>query len=365
MMRDWQTAEYGAHAPDGTRRVAIFCLSALGELLLGLPLMAETRRLYPQARLLLVCERPAVAAWARELGMADEVIPLPAGARWRPLALGRSLWRMSRLQADLALQLFTSHGSFGNLLVGATKARVRCGYESGRFADLLTHRLRVREDRHHVTMNLDLLRRLGHQDVAEPSRRFLPEIEPRSERFPPGSLAQRFGRYGLISIGSDPTLAFKRWPAAKWADLCVLLAADGITPVFVGHSSEHEDAEDILTQAAVSGVNLAGQTDLSDLASLIRSSAIVVGTDGMLLHLAAAMRKPCVGIYGPTNPVNVGPWGQQALVARLPLPCAPCYGPATIGKDIGCRSRECLHHLPVQTVYQKVIGTLERTERGA
>src|SRR5438132_2378862 len=69
------------------KRIVIFSLSALGDLLLAVPVLSASRRIYSGARLVVVCERDGTAAFARELGLADEVIQLPSGARRSPLAL--------------------------------------------------------------------------------------------------------------------------------------------------------------------------------------------------------------------------------------------------------------------------------------
>ncbi|HZO89113.1 MAG TPA: glycosyltransferase family 9 protein [Chthonomonadaceae bacterium] len=347
--------------PTHAERIVVLALSALGDLILSLPLLGEARRIYRNARFTFVCQRPAVAAFARELGVAEEVVALPPTGRRSPVALCRSLRRMRLLRADITLQSFASHGSFGNLIAGATGAAICCGFESGRFQNRLTHRIPVRPDKHLIDLNLDLLRRLGHREVRNPVSRFLPRIEERSARWPAGSLTARYGPYLVISVGSDPTLAFKRWPAEKWARLTRRLAADGLTCVFIGHRSECEGIDRILAMADGAGVNLAGETDFADLAAVIASSLGVVATDGMPLHFAAALGKTCVGIFGPTHPDIGGPWGPLHENVYLELPCSPCYGSLTVGKTIACTTHECLRYLPVEEVYQKVLKMLHAT----
>jgi ADP-heptose:LPS heptosyltransferase len=279
------------------------------------------------------------------------------------MSLVKNMSTLATLNIDIALQTFASHGAFGNILIGATKAPIRCGFASGKMTNRLTHLVPVVHDKHHISLNLDLLRRLGHYDVVDPAGRVLPAVETKSQAFPPGYVRETYGRYAVISAGSDPKMRFKRWDTYKWANLCDRLAADGIKPVFVGHISEKEEIEGILSQSDGDGVNLAGSTGLADLAALLQDCSVVIGTDGMLLHLAAAMAKPCVGIFGPTHADNVGPWRQSKRVVTLSLPCSPCYGLDTTGKSISCTTHECLKHLPVEMVYQKVRSTIEETER--
>src|SRR5665213_1193734 len=110
------TAPTNAFENDATlvNKVVILANSALGELLLTLPLVQESRRIYRAASITLVCSRAVVAGFARELAVADDVILLPKGARRSPIALQQSRLMMERTNPDILLQPFTSHGTFGN-----------------------------------------------------------------------------------------------------------------------------------------------------------------------------------------------------------------------------------------------------------
>lgn len=340
--------------PPTVTRVCVLSLSALGDLLLCLPLVTEARRLYPGVHVTLVCLRPAVAALARDLGMADAVVGLPPRARRSPLHLWRALLRVRTIRPDITLQTFASHGTFGNLVAGATGAPVCVGFGAGHQAQRLTHLVPVAEQKHIAELNLDLLRRLGHADAALPAARCLPRIEDRSSAFPSGAAQRQFGRFVVISIGSDPSQAFKRWPAEKWAQLSRRLSDVGLHPVFVGSEAERPGADAVLALVPDTGTNLAGRTNFADLAALISESEAVVATDGMLLHLASALDKPCVGIYGPTEPKVWGPWGSRCRTVTLALPCSPCYTLQTIGRPISCTTHECLRSLSVESVYRQI-----------
>jgi len=339
--------------------VTILSNSALGELLLTLPLILESRRIYPRATITLVCNRPPVTELARELGIAENVVLIPARSWRSPIALWKSLRLMHAIGADILLQPFTSHGTLGNILAAASGAKIRCGYFSGHFQKALTHRIPADPDIHRITSNLNLLRRLGHSDVSVPRGRYLPDMERRSQLYPGGEVGDKYGRYAVISIGTNPILAFKKWSPDNWAGLCKLLLRDGLTPVFVGDDSLCGEVDEVLSIADCSGINLAGKTNFPDLAALIRSSDVVVGCDGMVLHLAAAMNKASVGIFGPTAPHLIGPWGDIHENVYLSLPCSPCYGGRSAGQG-GCAARECLNNISVSMVYRNVTTILGR-----
>ncbi len=345
-------------SPKSQLRVSVLCLSALGDVLLALPLMAEIRRVYPGAHVTAVCMRPAAAAMMEEIGVADEVVRLAPNARRSPWALGSSLRQARQIRADIAFQTFSSHGTFGNLILGATRAAIRCGFRDGRFQRFLTHLVPIVGSQHRIILNLNLLRRLGHRDIQPPDGRFLPPFEGQFSTST--GEADPMSRYVLCSAGSDPKLAFKQWPNEKWHHLCKQLVSDGFRVVFVGDASQEETNKEILKGINGAGINLAGKTTFSELASLISSSAAVVATDGMILHLSAALGKNCVGIFGPTHPEIGGPWGGSHEKVWLGLPCSPCYGSLSVGKSGGCPTRECLVHLPMELVYSKLQGLLAR-----
>lgn len=347
------------------QHITFLSFSALGDLVVLLPAIAEARRLYPDSHFTIVCQRPATVSLAVQLEIAEEIILIPQEARKSPMKLLQAMRVMRSLRPDITLQTFVSHGSFGNLMAGATKAPIRVGFEDGRFTDRLTHLLPLPPlERNYVEINLDLLRRLGHYEVQAPDGlRFLPFVEAKSKRFLENPPEKAYGRYVAVSVASDPKLSFKRWPAQKWATLCKMLKQAGIECVFIGADTEKENVAAVIDLAG-SGINLAGQTDFADMALLLLSALAVIGTDGMPLHFASALGKRCVGIFGPTSAGFCGPFGTQHRNISLNLPCSPCYGPHSIGKPINCTTYECLNYMPAEIVFQAIIETTSEDDGG-
>ena len=71
---------------------------------------------------------------------------------------------------------------------------------------------------------------------------------------------------------------------------------------------------------------LAGRLSLGGLAALFRRARLVIAIDSGPLHLAAMLGAPVVGLYGPADPVEFGPWGapDRRRIVRTQLPCSPC-----------------------------------------
>ena len=138
-------------------------------------------------------------------------------------------------------------------------------------------------------------------------------------------LAPLKGRpFALLMPGTNwPT---KRWPAAHFTTLATLVESHlSLAPVTAGAADAAEAA------AGVPGLNLTNQTTVRELIALLKRAALVVCNDSGPMHLAAALRRPLVALFGPTDPHRTGPFGSEQSVVRLDVPCAPCL------------SRRCAH----------------------
>ena len=91
-------------------------------------------------------------------------------------------------------------------------------------------------------------------------------------------------------------------------------------------------------------LNLAGQTSLKQLIALIAGAKLVIANDSGPMHIAAALGKPLVTMFGPTNPELTGPFGRMDSVVRLDIPCSPCY------------SRKCSHQSCLRLLNETVVA---------
>jgi heptosyltransferase-2 len=116
----------------------------------------------------------------------------------------------------------------------------------------------------------------------------------------------------------------KHWHAAGFAEVARHLLATGRAVVLAGANAERPRCREVAERCP--GVcDLSGQTTLAELAALIRRAAVCVTNDSGSMHLTAALGRPVVGIFGPTDPVWIGPYGRTGAVVKADLACAPCY----------------------------------------
>jgi heptosyltransferase-2 len=131
-------------------------------------------------------------------------------------------------------------------------------------------------------------------------------------------------------VGFAPGAAYgsaKRWPPERVAAAASMLAARGARPVLVGAGGDREIARAIhaaLDPPARSAVvDLVGRTDVATLMGVLARCAVVVANDSGAMHVASAVGRPVVAIFGPTDERATAPMGPHTLV-RTDVFCRPC-----------------------------------------
>jgi lipopolysaccharide heptosyltransferase II len=149
----------------------------------------------------------------------------------------------------------------------------------------------------------------------------------------------------------------KRWPVQYFVELVRLMRqTPGLKFVILGGKDEHSLGQTIAATDSERCLNLAGLTSLVEMIEWIRLSRLMVTNDSGPMHVAAALGRPVVALFGPTNPVSTGPYGQLGNVLQnTTLPCVPCLQKKCYYRD----PLACLHSITPLAVFQKARQTLE------
>lgn len=192
-----------------------------------------------------------------------------------------------------------------------------------------THRyaLPLNARRHQVELNLDALRRIGIQPGPEERRLALvpgdvAEQEVERELAANGLQAQPF-----VHVHPTSRWQFKCWPPEQVAQLLDALAARGKCVVLTAAPAPEEKAfiDEVLARVKSKPVDLSGRLSLKGLAALSARSSLFVGVDSAPMHIAAAMGRPVVALFGPSGEAEWGPWGvPHRIVSSDAHPCRPC-----------------------------------------
>jgi ADP-heptose:LPS heptosyltransferase len=181
--------------------------------------------------------------------------------------------------------------------------------------------------------------------------------EQTAERLlPPVPGAQRRQLVGLHPGGSGRWKT-KRWDLDRWARLCDALAQRGLRVVVTGGPDEHA-LGDALQQLTSSKPHLViGQTNLMELACLIKQCDVFIAHDSSPLHVAAAVGTPSVALFGPTDPGRHLAPTFTGQVLKKDVFCSPCYSTT-------CRTitHACMKRIGVDEVLGAVLGLLADAE---
>ncbi len=144
----------------------------------------------------------------------------------------------------------------------------------------------------------------------------------------------------------------KRWLAGHFAELVRLLAREFSTAHFaiLGNAGDKPDGETIRRAAPERCLNLCGETSLPAMVEWIRLCDLMITNDTGPMHAAAALGKPLVALFGPTEPRRTGPYRRIEDVLRIELPCSPCLKSSCSWKN----PVECLTAISPETVFEFV-----------
>jgi heptosyltransferase-2 len=163
----------------------------------------------------------------------------------------------------------------------------------------------------------------------------LPEI-PRTHLAVPGtSLARTLAQLSLAPPSDGHPVAVlcpgaeygpaKRWPTEYYADLAEKLGEAGFSVWLMGSQADKPVARAILDARPGCAIDLCGRTDLASAIDLIAVAHVVVSNDSGLMHIAAALDRPLVALFGSSSPQHTPPRSAKARVEYLAIECSPCF----------------------------------------
>ena len=307
-------------------RILIIKPSSLGDVVNALPTVNLIRRKYPQAHISWLIN-DTVASLLRHSPIIDELIVFER-RRFGSLAqlsqFGKFLGTLGRGRFDVALDLQGLLRS--GIMTWATRARRRIGLSDAREGAGCFYNEIVRVPRAHAVDRYLLA--AGQMGC---------DITPIEYRL---GVSESVACEGLIALSPSARWKTKLWGGDKFAELIRCLPPERV--VLTGSAAERE----WIDQIAQGRRNLAGQTDLFQLAELYRRCCVVITNDSGPMHIATAVDTPVVAIFGPTDPALNGPYGSRHVVLRAGIACSPCF------KDY-CTNRvqmECMKLISVDQV---------------
>jgi heptosyltransferase-2 len=141
----------------------------------------------------------------------------------------------------------------------------------------------------------------------------------------------------------------KRWPETYYAQVANAKLAEGWDVWLLGSPKDAAIAEQIMQLTEQRCVNLTGRTQLVDTIDLLSLATTVLCNDSGLMHIAAAVDKPLIAVYGPTSTAFTPPLHKKAKVLQLNLDCQPCFQ-----RECPLKHHRCMQDLHPDRVLQTI-----------
>ncbi len=325
----------------------------LGDAVMTLPAVYRLSQLLPDAvPTLVLCPRKLESFW-QFVPWVDEVLSFEG-----PRLSDAEIERLRAIDPGLSVVLPNSFGAAWDVWRAGVRNRLgRKGRWRTAMLDftLPEYRRRAGRDRFHQARHyLEFPACLGSEFW---NTDFPPLLEaPQREKI--GQLLPAHdGEILVIAPGAAYGPA-KQWPVQKFNQIARWWADRAGQVVSTGAPGEEEAATAAVADVP-NAVNLAGKTTLTELVYVLAEARCVLANDSGTMHLAAALHRDGVAVFGSTDPVATGPVGGRWLVHRLELPCSPCLKRRCKREDF---PYECLHRIDVSAV-QKSIEWLLAHER--
>lgn len=345
---------------SGKKRILIAKLRHHGDVLLSSPVFSILKKRFPHLEI--------------DAYLYSETLPMLEGhpaisefllydKKWKKLPLWKRylheikiLNTIRRKKYDLVINL--TEGDRGAIVAKISKAPLAVGFDpegggmKGKakcYSHIIKHAPRPR---HTVEKQLDALRVLGIFPTLE--ERDLIFYIPTEAREKIASLLPE----SYVMIHPVSRWMFKTLPIKTMVEVVKSLKASGETIVLTASPDPIEMDMNRKIAAEVPGViDLSGKLTLKELGACIERSRLLITVDSVPLHIASALQKPVVAVFGPTCDQNWGPWQNPfSKVITMPLSCRPCYRPGCAGSG----KSDCLLTLPPKKIIEAAKELLEK-----
>jgi ADP-heptose:LPS heptosyltransferase len=319
------------------KRIVVIRPDHLGDLLFATPALARLREAFPVAHI-----TGLVGPWGRAIWQdnpnldALQAVAFPgiAGDKGRnPLAsyslLRHTARKLAHQKYDLGVTLRFDHWWGAALLAGAGVPR-RWGYYTPGMSDWLTDVVPYRPGKHEIEQNLALVDALIKGESAEHNgplqidrNRGIPALTPPRATAPDLALLAGWPDAPRRAIIHPGTMSSnKLWTVKGWGEVAKRLVAEGWAVALTGSPDEKALVDAIVAVANEPSIlSFVGATaNVSQLAWVLGQAHIVLGVDNGPLHIADALDKPTLHLYGPSDETIWGPWGdpQKHRAFRAP-----------------------------------------------
>lgn len=296
----------------------------LGDLVLSVPVLKNCRRLYPAAKLHLVC-RKGLGKFLLELNLVDFVYEVEKNNS-KSYQLAKNT--LKAIQFDL---LLSPHESFRTMLFcrsisAKRKISYKKWYQYFAYTDLISRPMQYPE----ALRQIYLLTPVS-EDIQNKFMRLDKNIDWQqmtAARIPDWAsqtlASHSIKNEDIICLAPGSVWKTKMWPKEYYAKVAEFYISKGYQVILIGAQNEKPVCDWIESQVPKVN-NMAGKTQLMELFTLFSKSKLLISNDSGPMHIASLLSLPTIAIFGPTV-LSLGyrPWQNNAKVEEISLGCRPC-----------------------------------------
>ncbi|MBN2209055.1 MAG: glycosyltransferase family 9 protein [Candidatus Coatesbacteria bacterium] len=370
----------------GAKRFLVIKLGSIGDVVHALPAVSLLRKLYPDAVIDWLVE-PKSASILDDFPHISSRIVIDT-KQWRRAFLRHPLRVLSEIRqliARLKRARYDASIDLQGLLKSSiwawvSKSRLRFGFPSRECRERLSARLNNRKcwhttDATHVVEKLCSMAWATAEELgdAEPARELRPCEDLKWDIAVKDVARQQFGEFlktkavrdGDLLVGINPCAgwATKRWSASNFARMIRTAqeSDDGRRAHFMllygpGEEGYAEDVIRHLGDNVGDSVFLAPPSDIPLLCAMLDACDVVVSGDTAVLHIAAALGRPTVALFGPSDPARNGPFGNRSIIVQHRIACGPCY-------KRECKNMACIKNISPTRVAASAMQILQVESR--
>jgi heptosyltransferase-2 len=333
------------------KRILIIQTAFLGDVILSTPLIKALRELFPDSFIsfLLIPETKKVLENNPHL---NEILIYDKRSEKGPICFFRMVSRIRERKFDLAV---IPHRSFRSALLSyLSRIPKRIGFDNSAGSFLFTEKVNYLANIHEIERNLNLLSQFDYHP-----KNTYPELFPSPDDY---SYARKLlldsnirEDEKIVGIAPGSVWATKRWLPERFAEVADLLQQKaGAKVVFLGSEEDRKLCQKIADQLKTPSVILAG---ILQSAAIISLCKVILSNDSAPVHVASAMKRPVVAIFGSTIPeFGFAPYGESHVIIQKKRECRPC---GIHGKR-KCPQKhfKCMKEITTEEVYEAVVSRL-------
>lgn len=319
--------------PERIKKILVIRPGGIGDFILLLPAINALAENFPDAEIHVLCEKrnSSIAQFSnriKKVYLYDN-----------PL----ELLRVFRNKYDAVIDSEQWH-ALSAITAYLTAAPLRIGFDTNDRRKLFTHKIFYSQDDYEVYSFLRLLTPVVQGEI---------KFDENKPFIAPAGAGKKDEK--TIAISPGASVIERRWNADRFAEVAKNFTGRGYRVFLLGSKADRPLAKKI-SDLEPKSIDLAGKASLSETASIIAQSKVLLAADSALMHLAYAVGTNVVALFGSGIEKKWAPRGSRNIIINKNLACSPC---TRFGYTPRCRRKiECLNSITVQEVIAAIENIL-------